>query len=153
MPDLYRERPYIPARDPLTAIPPSRHPFQFWVMFAMVLSGAGNLFAPGSEVLQQGLDPFFHKVWALTALLGGLLALGGAFWLDRVTGLLVERIGLTTIGLSCPIYSLVVYEAVGAQGIVSVALTASVGLASIWRALHVTRELHRLREFIGRHYR
>lgn len=151
MPREYHRQPYVPARDPLAAIPPSRHPFQFWVMFGLILSGASNFFIPGSEVLRQGLDPFSHKVWAGTLMIGAIVTLISAWWKDRITGLLLERIGLVSIGISCPVYAAIVLTQV--PGIATSAIVmATVGIASIWRAVHVTRELRVLRAFMARNY-
>lgn len=150
----YREHPYVPARDPLRAIPPSRHPFQFWVMVAMTLSGLANLLTPGSEVLQEGLTPLYHKTWALTVFVSAVLAIVASWWRDRIMGLLMERAALWSMGLACPIYAVVVYAqaSIGASA-VGVTLTASLGLASLWRAVHVNRELKILRHFVARHFK
>lgn len=153
MPWRYREHPYVPARDPLRAIPPSRHPFQIWVMAALIVSGAANFLTPGSEVLQEGLTPGYHKVWAATVFVASTLALVSAWWPDRVTGLLLERTGLWSIGLSCPIYAIVVYVQTGfGVGVPGITLTALIGIASIWRAVHVGRELRIVRTFMIRHF-
>lgn len=155
-PGRYRERPYVPAKDPLTAIPPSRHPFQFWVLFALAISGAGNFFTPGSEVLQQGLDPLSHKVWAATLMVSGVLGLIAAWWRDRITGLIMERIALVSVGLACPVYGVVVAEATknGWESVlIPTAMTCSIGIAALWRAVHVTRELGLIRDFMDRTYR
>lgn len=147
----YRERPYVPARDPLSAIPPSRHPFQVWLMFALVISGASNLFTPGAVTSQ--VDPFFHKIWACTLLVGGLATLVGTFWRDRVTGLLLERLGLGTVGMSSSVFSILAVEQLGlAQGVVGWTLTASVGAAAFWRVVHVNRELAALGHFVAQNY-
>lgn len=153
MPDRYRERPYVPAKDPLSAIPPSRHPFQFWVLFALFVSGAANFFTPGSVVLREGLDPFFHKLWAVTLMISTLLGLISAFLSDRISGLLVERIALLTMGLSCPAYAIVVGIQMGVQfAFVSIVIMFSIGIAGVWRAVHVSRELRILRHFVTRHF-
>lgn len=152
MPGRYRERPYIPAKDPLAAIPPSRHPFQFWVLFACALGGAGNLFAEGSQVLNE-LPLAFHEVWAITLMAASIAAIVAAWWPDRITGLLLERLGLLSIGLVCPAYALllVTFSEPPSAVAVSAALTASVGVAAIWRGgIHVTRELHILRTYVER---
>lgn len=149
----YRERPYVPAKDPLTAIPPSRHPFQFWVMFALAMSGLGNLFTPGSAVLQEGLDPFFHKLWAALLLISAAMALAASFWRDRVSGLLVERIALITMGSICPLYGIVVILQIGfTEGLIGISIMISAGIAALWRAVHVNRELKILRHFVTRNF-
>lgn len=151
MPHRYRQRPYVPARDPLSAIPPSRHPFQFLVMLAMVLLGVTNLLTPGSEVLRDGLDPEIHKVWAGMVFLSGSLGLISAFWRDRITGLLMERLALAGLGVACPLYAVIVQIQRGYENAsVGITITAFIGLAAWWRRVHVNRELRVLRVTVAR---
>lgn len=120
----------------------------------MALSGLANLLTPGPEVLQEGLSPFMHKTWALLLFLSATIALVSSWWRDRVMGLLMERLGLTTMGLSSPLYAVVViYQAGLGVGVLGITLTASVGAASLWRAIHVNRELKILRHFMARNFR
>ena len=144
----YRERPYIPAKDPLTAIPPSRHPFQFWVMVALCLNGVQNFIAAGSPALAAMVDPFYHKVWALTLALGCATALVGAFWRDRITGLLMERIGLVAIGVATPTYAVAFLVQAGPAMSVPATIASSAGIAALWRVVHVNRELKVLKGFL-----
>lgn len=146
----YWERPYVPAKDPLAAIPPSRHPFQVWVMFACALGGLGNLITPGSDAARELLHPVFVEIWAVTLLFGGLTALISLFWRDRVMGMLIERLALTAIGISCPTYALILGMAAGLSAVVGATLTASVGIAALWRVFHINRELRMLRDFMRR---
>jgi hypothetical protein len=151
---IYREHPYVPARDPLQAIPPSRHPFQLWVLVALLISGLANFLTPGSEVLQEGLNPLMHKTWALTLTVSALMALASAWWRDRITGLLLERTGLLAMGVSCPLYALIVYLQSGLSvGVPGITLTTLLGGACLNRAIHVHRELKILRHFVTRHFR
>lgn len=153
VPGRYRERPYVPARDPLSAIPPSRHPFQFWMMAALALAGGGNLFRESQSAINELLPPMMIKVWAATMLIGGVLAIVAAFWHDRITGLLLERIALSSVAFSCIIYGTAVYTVVGWAAFVPGSLITGTALACIWRIAHVTRELKVLRQFISRNYR
>lgn len=146
----YRDRPYVPAKDPLGAIPPSRHPFQFWVLSALAFNGLTNFFAAGSEAVASTVDPFFHKVWALTLFVGTMCALIGAFWRDRVMGLLLERVGLVTMGVSTPVYGIAYAFQVGPSAIGPAIIMLSIGVASFWRVVHVNRELRILRGFMSR---
>jgi len=150
----YREHPYVPARDPMHAIPPSRHPFQLWVLGALLLSGLANFLTPGSEVLQEGLNPVAHKSWALIVTVSAVLALISAWWPDRITGLLLERTGLSAMGLVCPLYAaIVVLQSGFGVGVPGITLTAFLGFACIIRAVHVQRELNILRHFVTRHFK
>jgi hypothetical protein len=145
----YGERPYVPARDPLAAIPPSRHPFQFWSLVACVAGGAGNLY--GSSGLLSALLPRYAVVtWALVMMVGGMIAIVGSWWRDRVTGLLMERIALTAIASTSLVYGGSVIYLFGERVVLAGAITVGVSIASAWRVVHVNRELKVLRQFIDR---
>jgi len=122
-------------------------------MIAMALSGASNFFLPGSEILQEGLDPLMHKVWALTLMLSSLLVMVAAFWRDRITGLLMERAGLFTLGTITPAYIIIVTTLLSfSSGAIGIALTGSIGIASLWRVRHINKELKTLRIMIARDF-
>lgn len=153
MPGRYRSTPYIPARDPLSGIPPSRHPFQFWVLVALTISGASNLFGTNTSVIATLLPVLFLKVWAATMLVGGLGAMIAAFWHDRVTGLLLERACLSAVALVLFVYGGAIWYLAGNKGIVPASLALALGVASGWRCLHITREIRIVRTFIDRYMR
>lgn len=145
----YRERPYVPSRDPLSAIPPSRHPFQFWSLAACIAGGLGNLH--GSSGLLSSLLPRYAVVtWAVIMVLAGVIALVGAWWRDRVTGLLMERVALTAIASACLVYGGSVLYLFGDGVALAGSIALGVSIAASWRVIHVNRELKALREFIDR---
>lgn len=146
----YRSTPYIPARDPLSGIPPSRHPFQFWVLVAISISGVANLIGTENTVIADLLPVLFLKVWAATMLVGGLGAMVAAFWHDRVTGLLLERACLSAVSLVLTVYGGAVFYLVRLEGSVAATLAVALGVAAAWRCVHVTRELRIVRTMIDR---
>lgn len=140
-------------KDPLTSVPPSRHPFQIWVMVALILAGLGNLLGAGSSNSVATLLPdLFVKVWSGTMLGGGILCLAGAWWPDRITGLLLERISLTAVALVLFVYAIAVFYVAGNQALVAGIMTVAMSGASAWRCLHISQELENLRKFIEWHY-
>jgi hypothetical protein len=139
----------VPAKDSLTAIPPSRHPFQLWCLLACILGGAGNL-VDSKSAINQLLPHYIVVIWALTLMLSGILGIWGAFSRDRINGLLLERAGLTTLGTAAIAYGAGIAVVAGQPAIFSGALTASIGIASLWRVAHVNRELKVLQRFISR---
>lgn len=139
--------PYIPAKDPMTAIPPSRHPFQLWTLLACVIGGAGNL-VDSKSAINALLPHYIVLVWAVSLLFSGLLAIVGAFVKDRIFGLLLERTGLSTLGVAATCYGLGIMFVAGQAAVVSGPLTISVGIASFWRVAHVNRELRILSKFM-----
>lgn len=143
----------MPDRDPLTGVPPSRHPFQFWALTACMLGGLNAMFgrgAPGS--LSEILPGYAVAVWAGTLFVGGALGIAAGWWRDRITGLLLERVALGAIGGITLIYGIVVYKIAGTPGSFISLFMLSMTAASIWRIRHVNRELGVLTRWIERHY-
>lgn len=148
MPDrYYRRTPYIPAKDPLTAIPPSRHPFQFWAMLACAVTGGGNLVHAHSSISHM-LPGVTMMLWATIMLFGGVLAIAGAFLRDRLSGLLLERFALGAITIGAAVYSVAIFSVVGLAGLAPETLSFGVAVAAGWRIVHVTRELAILKKMI-----
>lgn len=142
---------YIPARDPLTAIPPSRHPFQFWVALACMVSGAASLFDSRSRI-NELLPPWAVAIWAVTVMLSGLLTAAGAFWRDRVFGLLLERLALTGVSLTMAVYGVSIGYVMRSSAVIASSLAIGIAIAAAWRLVHVNRELKVLRAFMARTY-
>lgn len=143
----------MPDRDPLTGVPPSRHPFQFWALAACMLGGLNSMFgegAPGS--LQEILPAYALYVWGITLFVGGALGIVSGWWRDRITGLLLERIALGAIAGITIIYALVVYKVAGGSASFIAMFMASMSIASTWRVRHINRELKILMRWIERHY-
>lgn len=140
----------LPRRDPLGPLPPSRHPFQFWALLACVLSGFAHVagFADHDSAIFL-LPTWAVYVWSMSLMAGGLLALVAGWWRDRVTGLLLERVGLAAIAGVTPVYATVLFTAFGMTAIVPGTLSYAISIAAVWRVIHIHRELVILKRFIG----
>lgn len=147
----YVKHPYIPARDPLATIPPSRHPFQAWIMVACIIAGAGNL-VDSQSAINDVLPAYIVKIWAISLLAAGALTLTGAYFKDRIMGLLIERAGLTTLCGAAVCYGVAIILVAGPAAAVPGPLTISIGIAAGWRVIHVNRELKVLSRFISKNY-
>lgn len=139
----------MPDRDPLTGVPPSRHPFQFWALAACVLSGLQVGFGIGRPTtLEEILPDYMVALWGWTLMIGGFLGLVAGWWRDRITGLLLERIALTTIALITLIYGVVVAKQAGGPAVVTSSFLISISVSAGWRIVHVNRELRTLQRWI-----
>lgn len=129
-------------RDLLTGVPPSRHPFQFWLFGAAVLNGLFILLAIGEPPSMVSLLPGYAlSIWGIVLLVVGTLGLIAGFWKDRITGLLLERIALAGLSGAMFIYASAIFAVTGKAGVAAATFMVSVGLAGIWRISHVGREL------------
>lgn len=140
-------------RDPLTEIPPSKHPFQFWMMAACMMSGFSNMVRYNKDsAFNDLLPPWSVFGWGFILFVSGSLAITAAWWRDRVTGLLLERLALSALAAACTIYAIAVALLVGGDASQTIAFTASAGIASAWRVRHLNHELFRLARFAEREF-
>lgn len=143
----------LPDRDPLTGVPPSRHPFQFWVLLACALNGAVVAFHVGPpRTLEDLLPTYAVTTWGWMLMLCGLIGLAAIWWRDRITGLLMERIALGGIAGITAVYSTAIVLVAGAPGYVSATFLFSISLAGVWRIVHINRELKVLTRWIERNF-
>jgi hypothetical protein len=137
-------------RDPLTGIPASRHPFQFWMLTAAVFAGTSALLTEAAPATLESLIPQWTVyIWSGLLIIGGALGLPAGFWKDRLTGLLLERIALAALAAACFVYAIVLVAVAGKPGTVSAAFQMTVSIAAIWRIVHVNRELRLLTLWIN----
>jgi hypothetical protein len=141
--------PYAEPKDPLLPVPPSRHPFQVWLVTACLLSGTFTLagVTSGSD-FEEALPQWTTSSWGLLLVVAGALILAGAWWRDHLTGLIMERIGLRVLGWGCLIYAFVIIQQAWPASARGGVIIASAGVASLWRRRHCIREIETLRRWI-----
>lgn len=120
-------------------------------MFACAASGMAALLNIGEPITLIRLMPrFMVDVWGWNLMLGGLLGLIAPWWRDRITGLLLERVALLCLGGITAVYAVALYVIWGSQAVMSIPLTGSITVASLWRVVHINRELKVLTRWIER---
>lgn len=142
-------RAYIPAKDPLRSIPPSRHPFQFWAMIACAASGLGNMITGSTSIVYDLLPAYSVKIWGTSLFISGVLALISAFLSDRITGLLLERIALSGVLFATLIYGVVVLYLAGTGALIPGFLSIGISVAAGWRIVHATREIYIIQNMLS----
>lgn len=131
--------------DPLTGIPPSRHPFQVFFLGAAVLVGLQTALGTATPPsLKELLPHLFVLIWGWLLTAGGLFGIVASWVPDRITGLLMERIALVAIGGAQFAYATVVWRVAGSDGVATIFFQYAVSLASFWRVKHINLELYRL---------
>lgn len=116
----------------------SRHSFELYGLGLCVAFGFPLIFGnatPGS--IAATLSPLQQDIWGVMLCLGATIAIVGIAWKDRVTGIILEQIGLMAVGCSTILYALVILYATGSSGYLSAGIIGSFGLACIsrWRRL------------------
>lgn len=130
------------VRDPLAAIPPSRHPFQIFALLAGLIGGVGNLFfEPETLFSETVLEPYSVDVmWSLLLIVSASVAVAGAWWKDEITGLMMERLALRFFGYGAFLYAGVTMGVAQIFG-QTLIFTFGIGIAALWRTRHVRKEI------------
>lgn len=132
-------------RDPLTGVPPSRHPLQIWILAACVLNGVFITLNVGEPPALAALLPEYALTfWGVLLLVVGVLGIAAAFWRDRITGLLVERIALAGLAGGTVVYAIAAVGFAGTGGMAVATFLLSVTIAARWRIRHIKKELQTL---------
>lgn len=133
---------FLARRDPLTSVPPSRHPFQIWLLLACALGGTSTVFSWGPPgTLEMLLPNWVVVVWGITLMIGGSVGLVAPWIPDAITSRLLERLALFGIGSMATVYAFVILYVAGRVGLVSFILLTAIGAASLWRVHQLNREI------------
>lgn len=121
---------------------PSRHPFQVFILVLSVIAGVPMLFGkvpiPGS--LEEALPQWAGTLWAASLTLGAAVTLVGVFWPVRLTGHLIEQVGLIAVGSAAVLYGGVLFFFVSDSGsLVSASMISGYGAACVWRWFQLQR--------------
>jgi hypothetical protein len=112
------DKPLVPK---LPKWPPAWNPFEVFLLTLSLASSVGLLQGnTGSTVLDAHLNDLVVTLWGVALAAGSLLALAGVYCYRReatlMPGLVLERAGLTLVGVAAAIYSAVVLSAVSFSG-------------------------------------
>jgi len=135
---------------PLTLVS-GRHPIAVLMLVWSVIAGVLYLFgSPPPASITQSLPATVVYAWYALLTIGSTVALIGVFGraapLERlVTSLLIERLGLTPLGVGALVWAIAIFAVGGTRGLGSGGLTAAYGAACLIRTLQITRYLRRIR--------
>lgn len=128
-----------------TLILKRREPFEVIFLALLTLTALTQLISgsrPGSII--AFLPGWFATTWALLTLLGSLLALAGITLPGAVTGLFLERLGLTISAWTILIYGGTVSVFGGLRGSLTIALCLAVLAAFLIRRRELTVVIRQL---------
>lgn len=144
------EKPLVPK---LPKWPPAWNPFEVFLLCLSLASSAGFLRGnSGSTLLDARLSDLVVTLWGIALALGSILALAGVYCYRKestlMPGLVLERAGLSLVGVAATIYSYFVLHSAGDLN--GVRWTVSVQVAYAAACFFRAWQDHRA---IGRTYR
>ena len=128
---------------------PERHPYETVILSAFFLYGFASVLglAPlPPSIREQVIDPIFRLTWSVLLLLGSGAALAGLITprkpgVVKVTPILLERVGVTFVGVSLWFYALVLLVTNGDAATLPAMQSVAFGLASFMQARRLRRFL------------
>lgn len=125
----------------------SRHPFQIYILALCLLTGIPTMLgiAPKPGAIESLVPPLIAVVWSYTLVIGAAMGLGGSFWRNRGTGLILEQLGLSFAGYSCLFYAVILVVYAWAQGgLVAASVITGFGLSCLIRSHQIQQYLNRV---------
>lgn len=149
--------PIIMLKPKLPKWPPAWNPFEVFLLALSLASAAGFLQGnSGSTVLDSRLSDTVVTLWGIALAVGSALALTGVYCYRKeatlMPGLVLERAGLSLVGVAATIYSLIViHSAADASGIRwTVSIQIAYAAACFFRAWQDHRAIGRTYRIIRR---
>lgn len=124
-----------PWRQPLLS---GRHPFEVFLLCMCAGSGIPLAFgAPRPGSINDVLPEALAVGWGLALAIGSVVALTGIWWRNRVSGIILEQIGLVSVGWAAIIYGVAVVIFAGWAAAFPATFVLGFGVACLvrWRQL------------------
>ncbi|MET0492925.1 MAG: hypothetical protein ABW000_07305 [Actinoplanes sp.] len=134
-------------RAPVLVVPGRERYHEVTLAIWAVLLGLVYLVGgPRSPAIAASVSPPWSWIFATGLLIGGVLTLGGSYWLTDVErGLDLERAGLIALTGALPVYVAAVFATSGWPGLTAAGLAAAWTWANVRRAVAITQDLRLIR--------
>lgn len=120
-----------------------RHPFELFTLYLAVLVALptvlGLIPEPGS--IRALMLAWMSWGWSAILLVGSAVAIAGVYWKERVTGLILEQLGLAGVGVGAAAYAVAVVYVVGTDGLFAAAFCVGFAVACVRRYFHIQQTL------------
>jgi len=126
----------------------SRSPLQTFLLALCLVSGI--LIATGvsrNPVTKEMGEPW-ATIWGFSLCVGAAVALIGAFWKNRITGMLIERSGILLLGLASLLWPILVTSNVGLDGLYSSTITLIFSIACFFQVRYINKHINLILEAI-----
>lgn len=121
-----------------------RHPFEVFTLYLAFLTGLPTVLdlAPRPGSVDAELPLAVAVGWSFVLTLGAMLALMGIYWKDRITGLIMEQLGIGFVGVAAAIYVGTALYAIGWAAAIPGAVLGGFALSCGWRYRQIQRTLN-----------
>lgn len=131
----------MPDSVKFTAPPDPRHPIAVFLLALCVFSSIptflGAAQPPGS--LAATIPRERILIWAAMLTAGAVISLTGTYWRHRVTGLLIEQVGMLFVAVATLYYSGIIFFVVQLNGLQGTSIVLGLGVAAAVRFWQIQR--------------
>lgn len=108
----------------ITPIRWSRSPIQAFFLFLLAVAGILVVLGLSENILVRQIGPPWSGIWGAASTIGSTIALIGAYWKNQVTGMIIERAGISLLGLAALYWLATVFVFTKADGLYTEIMTA-----------------------------
>jgi len=121
-----------------------RHPFEIFTLYLAFLTGLPTVvdLAPRPGSIDAELPLAVAIGWSFVLTLGALVALIGIYWKGRVTGLIMEQLGIGFVGVAAAIYVVCVLYAAKGDAAFAAGVIGGFALSCGWRYRQIQKTLN-----------
>lgn len=120
-----------------------RHPFELFTLYLAFLVALPTVLQiipePGS--IRALMPAWLSWGWSATLLAGSVTAIAGIYWRNRITGLILEQLGLAGTGVGAAAYAVAVVYIAGTDGLIAGAFCIGFSVACVRRYFHIQQTL------------
>lgn len=119
----------------------SRSPLQIFLLVLCILSGLVIVMdRSDSKVIQEMGEPW-ASLWGVCLVAGSIIAIVGAFWKNKITGMLIERSGTVLLGGASFLWPILAVKIVGLDAAYPAAVTLMFSFACVWQVVYINHHM------------
>lgn len=101
----------------------SRSPLQIFLLSLVLVTGLLIAFGISRNAVTKDMGEPWATAWGIFLSIGAVVSLIGAFWKNKITGMLIERSGILLLGLTSVIWPVATVAVTGLNGLYSSTIT------------------------------
>lgn len=120
----------------------SRSPIQTFFLGLIAVTGILIAANVSRNAITQEMGEPWASIWGIFLFTGSTVSLLGAYWKDRVTGMLIERSGIFLLGLASLTWPFGILLRVGIDGLFSAVITLAFSISCFVQVAYINKHMN-----------
>lgn len=120
----------------------TRSPLQIFLLAITFISGIVIIINKSESKVIQSMHEPWATIWGCCLVVGALIALAGAFWKNKITGMLIERSGTVLLGGASFLWPIAVIKYAGLSALYPATITLVFSGACIWQVAYINHHMN-----------